>query len=236
MNLAGIKEALEKARLIVASHGMVNYMPQYARSLLTSYILDYQDSMSFEFFLDPQKTGYSSDNFTCTLNVRYSYDKDVERDGGVYRDYRSRVSLRISSCDLNMEALAKREQMVESLKMLVEMIESVVPKVIVGTVMTPEDLREKRQLAHEQKVAEQIFSVLGKDCIRNARTNGKPKTTVIPESFVNVYGMMPAPGRYRYDHVKYRTRSGNITDRAKYIFSVSKTYNESYVLRAFKTG
>lgn len=234
MDLSGIKEALEKARLIVASHGMVNYMPQYARSSLTSYILDYQESVSFEFFLDPQKTGYSSDNFNCTLNVRYLYDKDVERDGGIYRDYRSRVSIRISSCDLTLEALTKRERMVESLKMLAEMVDSAVPKVIIGTIMSPEDLREKRQLAYEQKVAEQIFSILGKDCIRNVRTNGKPKTTVIPESFVNAYGTMPSPGRYRYDHVKYRTRSGNITDRAKYIFSVSKSYDESYVLRAFK--
>lgn len=235
MERTKIKEALEKAQLIVASHGMVNYMPTHAKAALTQPINEYNDRISFDFFLNPKRAGYSSDNYTCSISVLYAYHSDVERDGGIYRDHTSRVSLRLGGGDVSLEQLEQRENMIQSLKMLMEMIAVSIPKSFVETVMTPDALKEKRQLQHEQTVASRIFDAVGKDAIKNLRTNGKPKVSLIPANYAETHGEMPEQGRYRFDHVKAVNRRGQVRDRAGFIFVVKKT-DERYILRAFRVS
>lgn len=236
MNRTQIKEALEKARLVIASHGMVAHMPTYFKSSLMNPVSDYADSLSYEFYLDPNKSGYASDNYSCALNVFYRSAADVERDGGIYRDSKLRVTIRIGSADVTVHQLTARENMVASLGMLAQMIEATIPKTLTTTVMTPEALKEKRQIEHEQKVAAKIFEIIGKDAVKNLRTGGKSRLIRIPEKYAETWGAMPEPGRYRFDQVRYTNRRGQIKDRAGYVFVVSKGYDDSYNLRSTRVS
>jgi len=229
-----LNEVLERARLIISSHGMSNYMPSYAKSTLVHQLHESCDKISYDFMLDPKKSSYSNDNFICTLNVSYAYDCDIERDEGIYRDYMRRISIRIGGGDVSLQMLKNREDMIESIKMLMEMIEVSIPKKIVHTVMTPSALKAKRQKAYEQQISSQIFSIVGKDAVRNVRTGGRPKISVLSQKYAEVYGSMPQPGKYHFDYVKNRNRRGYVTDRASIIFIV-ENFNDSLILKAFRT-
>lgn len=236
MDRTQIKEALEKARLVIASHGMVAHMPTYFKSSLMNPVTDSTDRLSYEFYLDPRKSAYSSDNYNCALNVFYSSAGDVERGGGIYSDNKLKVTIRIGSAEVYTNQLTARENMVASLAMLAQMIEATLPDAITTTVMTPEALKEKRQIAHEQTVAEKIFGIIGKDAVKNLRTGGKSRLIRIPEKYAETWGAMPEPGRYRFDQVRYVNRRGHVKDRAGYIFVVSKGYDDSYNLRSTRVS
>lgn len=236
MNRTQIKEALEKARLVIASHGMVAHMPSYFKSSLMNPVSDSTDRLSYEFYLDPNKSGYSSDNYNCALNILYYSASDVERDGGIYRDSKLRVTIRIGSAEVYVQQLTARENMVASLAMLAQMIEATLPQSITTTVVSPEALKERRQLEHEQNIAEKIFRITGKDAVNNLRTGGKSRLIRIPEKYAEIHGAMPDPGRYRFDQVRYINRRGQIKDRAGYVFVVSKGYDDSYNLRSTRVS
>lgn len=229
MDRIPLKEALEKARLVVASHGMVNYMPQYSKNSLSNSA-DGIDRLTYEFLLYPNKSSYNNDNFSCTLCIAYNCEREEERDGGIYQDYNSRVSIRMGNGDMTLSGIKIRENMIASLTMLMEMIETIIPKRLTITVMSPDDLREKRQREHEQSIASQIFDVVGKDAVKNLRVNGKPRTTRLPDKYAEINGTMPDVGRYRFNQIRYRNRHGHITDRAGFIFSISKSYDGSYTM------
>ena len=234
MDKTPLKEALEKAQLIVASHGMTNYMPKYSKSSLTNIVGDV-DRLTFDFQLYPEKSSYDSNNFSCSLCIAYNYQRDEEREGGIYRDYAARVSIRLGSIDATLKTIAVRENMISTLTMLIEMIEAVIPPRITVTVMSPEDLKSKRQREHEQKIASQVFDTLGKDSVKNLRVNGKPKITRITEKYVEYYGSMPEPGRYRFNQIRYVNRRGVVKDQATFMFEVIKSYDgSSHMLKAWR--
>jgi len=160
----------------------------------------------------------------------------MSRDGGIYRDSKLRVTIRIGSADVSVRELTVRENMVASLGMLAQMIEATIPKSLTTTVLTPEALKEKRQIAHEQNVAEKIFRIIGKDSVKNLRTGGKSRLSPLPEKYAETFGEMPEPGHYRFDQVRYVNRRGHVKDRAGYIFIVSKGYEDSYNLRATRVS
>lgn len=229
MDRTPLKEALKKAQLIVAAHGMVRYMPQYSKNSLSN-LVDDADRLTYEFLLHPQKSSYNNDNFSCTLCIVYNCERDDEREGGIYRDYNRRVSIRTGTSDMTLAGIKIRENMIASLTMLVEMIETVIPQRLTVTVMSPEDLREKRQREHEQSIASKIFNVVGKDAVKNLRVEGRPRITRLPDNYAEVNGSMPDIGRYRFEQIRYVNRHGQIKDRAGFIFSVNKSHDGSYTM------
>lgn len=236
MDRIPLKEALEKAQLVVASHGMMNYMPQYSKNSLSNSV-EGIDRLTYEYLLHPSKSSYNNDNFSCTLCIAYNCERDEERAGGIYRDYNSRVSIRMGTGDMTLAGIKIRENMIASLTMLMEMIEIAIPKRLTVTVMSPEDLREKRQREHEQTIASKIFSVVGKSAVKNLRVGGRPRTIRLPDNYAETNGSMPDVGRYRFDQIRYVNRHGQIKDRATFIFSVSKSYDGSYtMLKIWRTA
>jgi hypothetical protein len=232
-----LKEALQKAKLFVASHGLVNHMTAYSKSALGYELSNDETCLSFDYALDPNKSLYSSDNFCCTLNICYwSPRGPIERDGGVYSDYHLKITIRMNSFELTLEKINSRENMISSISMLAGMIESTIPKTITITVTTHEELCEKRQIAHEQFVASRLYEVIGKELVRNLRVGGNPKILRIPDKFVEIYGKMPDLGLYHYDQIRYRNRRGQIKARAGFILTVNKNSDDSYFIVAKRTS
>ncbi|MBM3194144.1 MAG: hypothetical protein FJZ60_00085 [Chlamydiae bacterium] len=232
MDRSPIREALEKAKLIISSHGMVRHMPSYVKSSLANLVADSAERVSYEFYLYPKKTGYSPGNYNCALSVWYSSGQDVEREGGVYRDYAPLVMVRIGSAELSYAELQLRENMISSLAMLAELLETALPQKITLTVMTPEVLKQKKQSEHEQLVASQIFDVVGKESVSNLRKGGRPKLTRIPDRYSEVYRSMPEPGHYRFSHARRYDRYGHVKDRAEFVFVVV----DPRTLKAYRVG
>jgi len=236
MDRTQLKEALEKARLVVASHGMAAHMPSYFKTALMTPVNDSTERLTYEFYLKPDISSYSSNNYSCALNVWYFSDSNVERNGGIYRDYTAKVLIRLGSADITLSELSARENMVSLLAMLAQMVKDTIPPKITATVMTPDVLKEKRQTEHEQKISEQIFRIVGKDALKNLRKGGKSRVSRLPEKYSEVFGTMPEVGRYRFEQVRRVNRRGSVIDRAGYVFFVSKSYDESHVLRAHRVS
>lgn len=236
MDRTPIKEALQKAQLIIAAHGMVSYMPNYVKSSLSNPVGDQTDRLNYEFYIDPNKPGYSAGNYNCALSVHYSSLQEEERDGGIYRDYKACVMIRVGSADLYLSQLARRENMISSLAMLASIVEASIPKNITLTVMSPEVLKEKKQQAHEQKISEQIYNIIGKESIKNLRTGGRSKCTRISEKYSEVYGSMPDVGRYRFSQIRAVDRRGRAKVQACFVFIVDKMRDDSYSLKAYRTS
>jgi len=235
MDRSPVKDALEKSRLIISSHGMVNYMPDYAKNSLMNPINEASSGLTFDFCLYPKKSIYDSNNCNCSLVVNYSSSGDIERDNGIYRDYICSVFVRMSSSELTLQMLKKRENMIELLFMLIEMIESIIPKKLTLTVTTPEQLKENKKIHHEQIISEQIFSIAGKNSILNLRKGGKSKTTLLSQKYAEVYGSMPAPGKYRFKHIKNVNRKGKITDQADIVFVVQSP-DDRTIIKAYRVA
>lgn len=238
MDNASISEALERARIIISSHGMMAHMPSYYRSILAQSVgsLHGTTCLQYEFLLDPKKSSYNDENHSCVLIVRYDGDNTVERDGGVYRDLVLKVSIRNASSIVTTASAPARENMLNSMLMLCEMIESALPSELTLTVKSPEVLTEERKVAHEQLVSSRIEYAVGKESLKNLRVGGRPRVVRIPDSYAEMHGSMPEPGRYRYDQVRRSDRRGRVKDRAEFLFVVSTTLDGATLLKAFRTS
>lgn len=226
-----IKDALEKARLIVSSHGLVNHMPTYSRDFLGRPVENDASNLQFDFLLDPKRPSYAGDNFSCTILVYYGTSGDIERDGGIYRDYKSKVVVRANSVEMTPSMFRVRENMVASLLMLCEMIDDAIPKQIMVTVFSAEELAQRKQLAQEQETARRIYNVVGKECIKNLRVGKRPKLTRIPNRYAEVWERMPELGQYRFYIAHWSRRNGE-KDRKNYVFNVMKHDEDSYYVSA----
>lgn len=222
-----IKEALEQARLIIASHGMVNHMPGYSRDFLGRPVDNDAYNLQYDFLLDKNRPSYSGDNFSCSLIVSYNSSGDVERDGGIYRDYKAKTVVRANSAEMTASMFRVRENMVASLLMLCEMIEGVLPKQITITVYSAEEQQARKKRAHEQEIAQRIYNILGNECVKNLRVGGRSKLTRIPSRYAENWESMPELGQYHFTNSRWSRRIGE-RDRKDYVFAVMKHDEDSY--------
>lgn len=231
MDKTPIKEALEKARLIIASHGMVSHMPGYSRDYLGRPVEDDTYSLQYDFLFDPTQPSYSGNNFSCSIVVSFSSTSEIERNGGIYRDYKSRVVVRANSVEMAPKMFRVRENMVASLLMLCEMIEGVLPKELTVTVFSPEEHAERKQLTKEQEIGRRIYNIIGSECVKNLRTGGRAKLTRIPNRYAEVWESMPELGQYRFHTARWSRRDGE-KDKKNYVFNVMKHDEDSYYISA----
>ncbi|NBP01873.1 MAG: hypothetical protein EBU90_17390 [Proteobacteria bacterium] len=235
MDRSELKKALKLARNIVMTHGITNHMTEhYKESLLRYDESEYHDHNQYEFLLDPKRSGWSNGNFVCCLNVGYESGENVLVAGGFYRDYFRRISIRYGNSEFSLEQVKERENFINSLLMVAEMIESCIPQKITLTVETPEEVTNRKRKEHEQNVGFQIYHELGSSSFKNLRTGGKGRICRIPDSYLNVHENMPEAGTYRYTHIDKRDRRGRPTSHSRYVFDVSLAFNGDSYVKIFK--
>lgn len=225
-----INDALEKARAIVASHGLVKYMAGYTRNALAQPV-NGATYLRYDLFLDPDKPSYASDNCSAALAISYEPNRE-RRDGGIYDDYTLKVSVRLNSMELRSEIAKARENMIASMLMLCDMVELVLPKKFTVTVMTAEEVVDQEVKSKEQDIARRIHRMIGKECVKNLRAGGRPKVTRIPNKYAETWGEMPKPGRYRYTDSAWSARRGSERNRKDYVFTVSQYDSEYWYVSA----
>jgi hypothetical protein len=235
MDRTKIVNALRHAQTAVISHGIINRVPERYKSAMLAALNEYSDSLQYEFYLDPKKSAWDSDNFSCSLVIAYLSDKDYEHDGGIYREYVRRISIRHGASDVDAASYKKREDFIASLLMLVEMLEAITPENIRVTVETPDEVSKRKRRELEQKIGEQIHFVLEKKNLKNLRRGGNSRTIRFPESLYKTnYGALPTAGTYAYKHPLRKDRNGRVTNFGNYIFRVMEMDDGAHYLKIFK--
>ena len=236
MDRTKIVDALRNAQAAVVSHGIINRIPERYKSAMLAALNEYSDSLQYEFYLDPKKSSWDTDNFSCSLVIAYLSEKDYEHDGGIYRKYSRRITIRHGSSDVDTSSYKKREDFVASLLMLAEMIEVIIPESIRVTVETPAEVLKRKRREFEQEVGGRIYSILDKKDLKHLRKGGNSRTVRLPESYTGYYGSPPAPGSYAYKLMHNKDGFGKFKERGSYLFRVqTNNNNESYV-KIFKTS
>ena len=230
MDRSPLTNALRMAKDVISTHGIVQYMNENSKNwALNRPIEDPSDGIQFDFSLDPKKSPWDSYNCSFCLRVNYATDGiDREISGGVYRNYKRKVKINYSSAEVTTKNCKSRENLISSLLMLCEMLESLLPKDIQLTVFTEQEVLEKKKLFEEQKVSVDIFNSVGPSYIKNLRKGGKGKIARIPESYAQDHGSFPETGDYRFRYDHQYDRRGFPKKTNTYILKVTTQNNSSY--------
>lgn len=213
MDRTALKEVLALVTSVVTSHGIMDNMTPYNRERVAKNF-DHSDGVSFEFNLDPTRSPWDTNNFSCSIRFSYSSDPPRVDEGGTYRDHRRRISFSTSGSDVDFSLMRKRENLMNSLVLLGEMIASLTPERLTLTVESPEEAAARRQREHEQVIGGQIYAELEQASLRHLRKGGKPK-------LVRFAATSNQPiGSYRYEHVRRYNRRGYAVETASYRFVV----------------
>jgi len=215
MDRKPINEALELVKNIVMTHGIMSHMPQRNKDLLAGQRA-MSDQLEFCFNLDPTRSDWDTNNFSCSLKFCYVPKPPLSgADGGIYCTYGRRISFTTGGTSLELYLMKSRENMMNTLILLAETLAGVTPEFVTVTVESPGDTTERRQREHEQRVGGQIYAELEKASLKNLRTGGKPR-------LVRFTATNDQPvGSYRYEHVRRYSRRGRVVETVNYRFVVT---------------
>jgi len=208
---------------MIASHGLVEHMNKYNRDTLAREITPECQHFRCEFHLDPTRSSWSDSNPSCTLLVSYNADPNGSRtaeDGSTVMDSFLRIRVGASGSDMDSRMLKSRESMVTMLGMLVEMLETMLPEKVTSLLETSVAAAERVQREAEQVVGRQIFDNLGEAAFKGLRSNGSARSFRLTPGYASADGKYPAPGTYRFKHVRYRDRKGYPKEVAYYSIRV----------------
>jgi len=210
MDRKPINEALELVKNIVMTHGIASHMPQYNRDLVARTSV-FGDQLEFCFNLDPTRSAWDTNNFSCSLKFCYvPKPATTGADGGAYCAYDRRISFSTGGASCELSLMKSRETMMSALILLAETLAGVTPESVTVTVESPADAAERRQREHEQRVGGQIYDKLEKASLKNLRRGGKPRLVRFEKSIDQ------AVGSYRYEHVRRYSRRGRVAETVNY--------------------
>lgn len=236
MDTTPLKTALNTAKTLVGAHGFMNYMREYDRRRFDHEIDDSTHALRYEFCMDPNKSSYSPDNFSCALNISYDPGADYDHEGGINRRYARKITLSYGHCELTLKTLPSREDFIKALSMVAEMMETVLPNDIVLVVQTAEEVADCKAIRQEQQVADNVFHEIGWQSVKGLRKGGKPRVVRLANTYLEKHGSMPESGTYRYEQVRRSTRRGVVREKANYIFKVFKTFSNEVNVKIFRVA
>ena len=232
MDTTPIAEALKVSLAIISSHGITAHMSN--RSTLSRQIDSTTKNVRFDFSLDPSRSPWADGNSSCSLIVGYNGGANYAGvDGGTYNDFKRSIKISYSSDELRPATARLRENMMNSLLMVCEMLEASLPKSFTITMVTPAEALDRAARASEQEIAKKIFDVVGSDAVKNLRKGGKGRIVRVPEAYVQNHGDLPPSGDYRLNRPISYDRRGYVRQSFDYVVKVS-TSDGSSTARFYK--
>jgi len=224
MDSVTVRSALEKAKLIVLNHGMVAHMSPYNKgNLERGTVADDDDSLSFEFVLDPSKSSWDDSNCRLTLTVQYRSSGDVMLNGDRVRHSARHIRFHWNSGMGTVELLTSRESMISNLMLLNELLVVALPEKVSRVVQTAAQIEAEKKAELDRLTAHHIAHHIGKDAMRGLRTGGRSRTVYItPEYLQNSPSVReyPAVGTYVYEQIRRTDRRGRVKESVRYSFRV----------------
>ena len=234
MDRSQIIEAFRTTKAIVMSHGIFEHMTDYNRKALASEVPSSATHLRFDFHLNPKESIWSTKNPGCGFTVSYSCDHDAKYlapNGDSVADNKRSITCRLSGDDMPLEIMRKREALIEQFMMLCSMLESVLPAKIVTVVESASELTERVKREAEQKIGHAIHSALGAPAFKGLRKGGKHRVVRIPSEYLAANESFPAPGSYRYTHVRRYNSRGTAVEKVKYMIKVFSADGKCYIAR-----
>lgn len=236
MDTTPLKTALQTAKALVGAHGFMNYMREYDRRRFDQEIDDGALALRYEFCMDPNKSSYNPENFSCALNIYYDPGTDYDHEGGINRRYARKITLSYGHCELTLKTLPPREDFIKALSMVAEMMETALPNDIVLVVQSAEEVADRKAIREEQRVADNVFREIGWESLKGLRKGGRARVVRLANSYLEKHGGMPESGAYRYEQVRRTNRRGQVREKANYIFKVFKTFTNEVNVKIFRVA
>ncbi|NBZ95433.1 MAG: hypothetical protein EBR40_03250 [Proteobacteria bacterium] len=225
MESVTVRSALEKAKLLVMSHGLMANMTPYSKSTLERKTFEeHDDSISFEFVLDPTKSSWDDDNFRMNLSVQYRTKGDVFIEGDRVRPSSRQIRFHWNSGSGTLEHLMRRESMMNNLLLLNELLVAALPEHVSWVVQTAAQIESEKKAEADKRTAYNIAAAIGKEAMRGLRTGGRSRTVFLTpaylESFAPGEGKYPEDGTYTYEQIRRTDRRGRVKESVNYRFRV----------------
>lgn len=224
MESVTVRSALEKAKLIVLNHGMVAHMSPYSKgNLERGTVTDDDDSLSFEFVLDPSKSSWDDSNCRLTLTVQYRSSGDVMLNGDRVRHSARHIRFHWNSGMGTLELLTSRESMISNLMLLNELLVVALPENVSRVVQTAAQIEAEKKADLDRLTAHHIAQHIGKEAMRGLRSGGRTRSTYMTEQYLQSNppgGTYPAAGTYAYEQIRRTDRRGRVKESVRYSFRV----------------
>lgn len=222
---------LEMARALIASHGIVEYMSEYSKNRLGHPTTGDELFLRYEFCLDPKKPTWEASNSSLTLSLDFHPGESFEADGDTHKIYTSRVRLSHSSGEVTLKTVQRRENMMASMIMLMEMLTTTLPDKVTVLVATAQQKAEAAQKQKLKEIGRELGRFLDHAATKGLRTGGKSRTVPLPPKYVERNGVFPEEGVYPYSQVRRYNRRGDAAEVANYSLAVRVNYAGEYVIR-----
>lgn len=226
MDASQRRQALQLAKGIIVSHGMMNYMNKYNKDQLSRQPDDGTTGLRYEYHLDPTITSWSACNPTCTLSITYAVSPAgarVDEAGDTVVDNTLRISVSASATDMDVSMLQRREGMISSLGMLCELLQATLPPVVQVRLETATETAARKNAEKEQQVAFRIVDHIGEPALKGLVSGGRPRVVTLDSSYADKY---PEPGRYRFKRIISTDRRGRPRETRYYVLNVFERPND----------
>jgi len=229
MNIAPVHEALNLARGLVLAHGLVSHMsPNSKRSLispLTETQCDFKLDLQVETVKDDADVyGWWSQKYVCSFILGYQYGKDYQNEqGGTSKVATRFAKFQWMSGETDVSGWAARDKVVQSMRMLAEMLLVSTPEKITLEVSTPDETKARIQRDLEQEIGSALHRHIPFSSICGLRIGGKARAVRLEgDSLVAVTKYM-VPGSYTYEvnpSGSYRHRRNTRLIHRSYVIKV----------------
>lgn len=224
MDSRKLTEAIRLANTIVSTHGFINsHMRTADREYQLRIPSEGDVRRRYDFHMDPLMSAYSYSNCTCTLSISYNPLPDREIEGEIRREYKRTLKLSSSGMDLEFEQLPARENFIQGITMLGNMLASMTPEKVEITILDSQGLIAKKDADRRAVVGERIADLLGRDKFMNLRRGGASRSYRFPEQYQALWGDVPENGDYTWKQIRRRDRRGQILDHADFRITVKNS-------------
>jgi hypothetical protein len=216
-------QALQTAKVLIGSHGLVAHMNKYNRDVLARELRDDTIALRCEFHLDPARNGWADNNPSASLSIMYASDprgSRIDETGAMVVDNFLQITISASSGDMQLDIFRRRENMLSMVGMLCEMLQQTLPQKLTLVMETPELVAANARKSFEQQVGQQIFTNIGVDAFKGLRRDGASRSHRLTSTYTSPDGKYPETGTYRFRHVRVADRRGHARDVAYYSIRV----------------
>jgi hypothetical protein len=223
MNITQLHEALDRARGLVKFHGLMLHMPSLSKNALTMPLGPTQRDFKVDLQVDPvtsddDKYGWWNRKHVCSFIFGYDYGDDYQNEeGGLSKIATRFAKFQWMAGETDLAGYVARDRVVQSMKMLAEMLLGATPETIILDVATTDELKVRKRRELEQYVGSTLHRYIPFASIRGLRKGGKSREVKLGEEAVKFVEKQLVPGEYTYKIHPLRSYRGHSNHRQYHI-------------------
>jgi hypothetical protein len=229
MDIAPVHEALNMARGLVLAHGLVTHMSPNSKRGLISPLTETQLEIKIDLQVETVKDdadvyGWWSQKYVCSFIFGYQYGENYQNEqGGLSKVATRFAKFQWMSGETDLSGWAARDKVVQSMRMLAEMLLVSTPEKITLEVSTPDETRAQIQRDLEQTIGSALHRHIPFSSICGLRVGGKARAVRLEGDSLVAVAKHMVPGSYTYEvnpSGSYRYRRNTRLIHRSYVIKV----------------